>query len=206
MEDVGTSAANAIAEPAIQMQPRPESHPDPAERRAERKLVFRARAGSSEALDELLARHWDQACRTATLIAGDPIAAEDVAQEAMLAAIKGLPRFDARRRFGPWLHRITVNKALDHLRAAKRRPQTAELPAELLGQTGSPAEADPELTGALSSLEPEDRAIVVLRHVLDYRSPEIGEMLGLPAGTVRRRLSDAVAELGSQIGSGGDDE
>ena len=184
------------------MQAKPEPDAEPADRRAERRLVFAARAGSAQALDELLARHWEGSCRAAALIVGDQAGAEDVAQEAMLAAVKGLPRFDPRRRFAPWLHRITVNKALDHLRASKRRPATTGLLDDLHAATQPVSGADPALAHALASLEPDDRAIIVLRHVLDYRSAEIGEMLGLPAGTVRRRLADAVARMQGALEGG----
>ena len=60
----------------------------------------------------------------------DATAAEDVAQEAFLAAVRSLDRFDRRRPFGPWLHRIVVNRAIDHARARELRREVAVVGAE----------------------------------------------------------------------------
>ena len=77
----------------------------------------RRSAAPTEALEELFRRHWRRAHRAAYLVVGDPAAAEDIAQESFLAAIRALDRFDRRRPFGPWLHRITVNRSIDFARA-----------------------------------------------------------------------------------------
>ena len=76
-----------------------------------------AQAGSVSDLEALFDAHWPRAYRAAYLVLGDGAAAEDVAQEAFLAAVRALDRFDRRRPFGPWLHRIVVNRAIDHARA-----------------------------------------------------------------------------------------
>ncbi|MCW2991834.1 MAG: polymerase, sigma-24 subunit, subfamily, partial [Solirubrobacterales bacterium] len=90
-------------------------------------LVRAARSGSAEAWGELFERHWTEAFRAAQLIVHDAAAAEDIAQEAFLSALAALDRFDRRRPFAPWLHRIVVNRAIDHARARTRR---GELPAD----------------------------------------------------------------------------
>ena len=92
---------------------------------AESALVREAQRGSTEALEELFRRHWRRAHRAAYLVVGDPAAAEDIAQESFLAAIRALDRFDRRRPFGPWLHRITVNRAIDFARARAARGESA---------------------------------------------------------------------------------
>src|SRR3954465_14034977 len=78
--------------------------------------VRRAREGSAGAIDELFRAHWPAAHRAAYLVVHDSAAAEDIAQESFLAALRALDRFDRRRPFGPWLHRIVVNRAIDHVR------------------------------------------------------------------------------------------
>ena len=96
--------------------------------RREPALVRDAQRGSSEALEELFRRHWRRAHRAAYLVVADPSAAEDIAQESFLAAIRALDRFDRGRPFGPWLHRITVNRAIDHARARALRRESALSP------------------------------------------------------------------------------
>ena len=85
-----------------------------------------ARAGSAEAMEGLFRLHWRPAHRAAYLVTGDATAAEDIAQESLLAAIRALDSFDRRRPFGPWLHRIVVNRAIDFalLRPARTRPKS----------------------------------------------------------------------------------
>src|ERR671910_2902071 len=91
--------------------------------RDERAWVRGAQAGSEADLEALFRAHWPRAFRAAYLVVGDAAAAEDVAQEAFLAAVRALDRFDRRRPFGPWLHRITVNRAIDWSRARTLRAE-----------------------------------------------------------------------------------
>ena len=162
--------------------------------RREGALVRDAQRGSTDALEELFRRHWRRAHRAAFLVVGDAAAAEDIAQESFLAAIRALDRFDRRRPFGPWLHRITVNRAIDFSRARALRGERALAEAT----EGSAADRDAisdELLRALAGLSPEHRAVVVLRHLLGYTPGEIGEILGLPRGTVNSRLRRALDRL-----------
>src|SRR4051812_32476769 len=85
--------------------------------RAEPALTREVRRGSADTVEKLVRRHWDAAHGTAFLIVRDAGAAEDIAQEALLAAVAAIDRFDRRRPFRPWLHRIVVNRSLDLLRA-----------------------------------------------------------------------------------------
>ena len=109
--------------------------------RDERALVRGAQSGSHAALEELFRLHWSRAHRAAYLVVHDAAAAEDIAQESFLAAIRNLDRFDRRRPFGPWLHRIVVNRAIDHARARTLRAETGLDPA--LIATGTDAAGIP---------------------------------------------------------------
>src|ERR671936_2695757 len=91
--------------------------------RDERALVRGAQRGSVSDLEALFRHHWPGAYRAAYLVVHDSAAAEDIAQEAFLAAVRHLDRFDRRRPFGPWLHRIVVNRAIDFTRARKLRAE-----------------------------------------------------------------------------------
>ena len=110
----------------------------PLSRRSDAALVRAAQRGSTDAVEELFARHWPAAHRAAWLVVHDAAAAEDVAQEAFLAAIRALDRFDRRRPLGPWLHRIVVNRAIDWSRARALRP---EIGAERAPEPAAPVVA-----------------------------------------------------------------
>ena len=94
---------------------------EPVSRRHERRLVREVQRGSAAALEELFRREWPRAYRAAYLVVHDAAAAEDIAQEAFLAAVRSIDRFDRRRPFGPWMHRIVVNRAIDVTRARALR-------------------------------------------------------------------------------------
>ena len=80
-------------------------------------------SGSVADLERLFREHWPRAYRAALLVTRDAAAAEDIAQEAFLAAVRNLDRFDRRRPFAPWLHRIVVNRAIDWTRARRLRAE-----------------------------------------------------------------------------------
>jgi RNA polymerase sigma-70 factor (ECF subfamily) len=166
-----------------------------------RGAVRAARAGSSLALDELFKAHWSAAHRAAYLIVHDSAAAEDIAQEAFIAAIRALDRFDRRRPFGPWLHRIVVNRAIDH---ARSRAIRREVDAERVPEAAAPDRGDErysdETMAALAALAPDQRGVVVLRHLLEYTPGEIADMLDLPRGTVNSRLRRGLDELEQRLG------
>jgi RNA polymerase sigma-70 factor (ECF subfamily) len=164
-------------------------------------LVRAAQRGSEEAVAELFARHWDDARRAALLVTGDRAAAEDIAQEAFLAALRALPRFDLRRPLRPWLHRIVVNRAIDFARARALR---AEVGAEAAGDPAAPLEAagpalDDDLVAALLGLAVEQRAVIVLRYLLDFTPGEIATLLDLPRGTVNSRLRRGLDALSEEV-------
>ena len=153
--------------------------------RDERALVRGAQDGSRAALEELFRLHWGRAYRAAYLVVHDSAAAEDIAQEAFLAAIRSLDRFDRRRPFGPWLHRIVVNRAIDWSRARKLRAET-ELD-ETIVAGDAPAGFEDGTMAGLRALAPEHRAVIVLRHLLEYTPGEIADLLDVPRGTVNSR-------------------
>jgi RNA polymerase sigma-70 factor (ECF subfamily) len=172
------------------------------ERRRERRWIKAAQSGSEQALEQLYRRHWPWAHRTAYLVVHDAAAAEDIAQEAFLAAIRTLDRFDRSRPFGPWLNRIVVNRAIDWARARSLRRQTAvDLEAEVAtasewdGPAMTSSVYSAEVVAALRQLSPEHRAVVVLRYLLDYTPGEIAKALELPRGTVNSRLRRALDRL-----------
>lgn len=200
----------ARAQPAAAVRLIPAGEERDGRRREERRLLRAAQDGSEEALELLVRRNWPLAHRAAYLVIGDSRAAEDVAQEALVAAIRALASFDRRRPFGPWLHRIAVNRAIDHARARAARAevfagtaQEAELRGRVAHEAGRPDDPRTEgLSGALAGLSPEHRAIVAMRYLLDLTPGEIAAALDLPRGTVNSRLRRALDQLAGDLGSG----
>src|SRR5262245_2988968 len=175
-------------------------------RRGEASWLHGAQRGSVPDLEALFRDHWPRAHRAAFLVVQDAAAAEDIAQEAFLSAIRALDRFDRRRPFGAWLHRIVVNRAIDWSRARTLR---AEVGGDALEDRAAPvaeggAYSEPT-AAALASLSPEHRAVIVLRYLLEYTPGEIAELLELPRGTVNSRLRRGLDRLSKALPEEGDD-
>src|SRR5713101_4750706 len=160
--------------------------------REERARLRAARGGSLPELEALFRAHWPAAYRAAYLVVHESAAAEDIAQEAFLAAIRRLDQFDRRRPFGPWLHRIVVNRAIDW---SRRRALRGEV--ELHDSPVEQGERDvgSDAVAAMRNLSPEHRAVIVMRHLLGYTPGEIARLLELPRGTVNSRLRRGLDEL-----------
>ena len=164
----------------------------------ERAWVRGAQGGDVSSLEALFRHHWPAAYRAAYLVVHDAAAAEDIAQEAFLAAVRNLDRFDRRRPFGPWLHRIVVNRAIDWARMRALRP---EVRGDALAGVAAPehAQSAEGVLEAVRSLSPEHRAVIVLRYLLEYTPGEIARLLDLPRGTVNSRLRRALDALGERL-------
>ncbi len=165
--------------------------------RDERARVRGAQEGSVSDLEALFRMHWPRAYRAAYLVTHDAAAAEDIAQESFLAALRALDRFDRRRPFGPWLHRIVVNRAIDWTRARRLRAEV-ELADSFHAPAPGSAPGD-DVLAALAQLAPEHRAVVVMRYLLEFTPGEIADALGLPRGTVNSRLRRGLDALGSEL-------
>lgn len=165
--------------------------------RDERAHVRGAQRGSASDLEALFRLHWPRAHRAAYLVTHDAQAAEDIAQESFLAAIRALDRFDRRRPFGPWLHRIVVNRAIDWTRARRLRSEVELTESVLSVESGeSPTE---DVLAALARLSPEHRGVIVMRYVLEFTPGEIAAALDLPRGTVNSRLRRGLDALSEEL-------
>jgi RNA polymerase sigma-70 factor, ECF subfamily len=164
----------------------------------ERAWVRGAQGGDVSSLEALFRHHWPSAYRAAYLVVHDAAAAEDIAQEAFLAAVRNLDRFDRSRPFGPWLHRIVVNRAIDWARMRALRPEAG---GDALADAAAAerVELAEEVLDAMRSLPPDHRAVIVLRYLLEYTPGEIARLLDLPRGTVNSRLRRALDALGEKL-------
>jgi RNA polymerase sigma-70 factor (ECF subfamily) len=174
-----------------------------ASRDRDMSLVSRVRAGDSAAFDALVQAYMRQAFQLAYRVVGHREDAEDLVQEAFLAAYQYLDSYDATRPFGPWLMRIVLNRGANLRRSRARRetePETdAVSPAPSALDESERAEAREQLQRALATLSERQRMIVTLFDVDGLTSTEIGEMLDLSPGTVRWHLHEARRTLRSAL-------
>jgi len=139
-------------------------------------------------------------------LAGNRADAEDATQEALVAIVRGLSRFDGRSAFSTWSYRVATNACLDELRRRRRRPDLGLPDDDALLGTDPAGPVDDLVVGeltidaALQELPPDFRAAVVLRDVCALDYAEIGEVLGVPPGTVRSRIARGRALLATRLG------
>jgi RNA polymerase sigma-70 factor (ECF subfamily) len=102
--------------------------------------------------------------------------------------------------FGPWLHRIVVNRAIDWARARALRAEVGDGQLAAVAEDDRPSDAfSPPVVAALSELSPDRRAVIVLRRLLEYTPGEIAELLELPRGTVNSRLRRGLDDLADRL-------
>lgn len=167
--------------------------------RPDTELVAAAQGGDRRALDLLLRRYAGTVHAVCRRLTGNAEDADDAMQEALIAVARGISRFDGRSRFSTWVYRVATNAALDELRRRRRRPEPVESNdgAEPARERAVDAAVVDRLDvdAALARLAPDFRAAVVLRDLLGLDYAEIADVLGIPVGTVRSRISRGRAGL-----------
>jgi RNA polymerase sigma-70 factor (ECF subfamily) len=170
-------------------------------------LALDAAAGDRAALETLLDRHADLVHAVCRRIVGHPEDALDATQEALVAVARGIHRFDGRSQFTTWLYRVATNAALDELRRRKRRPVPVDVVPEPVRTAGGgvattdAVDARLVVDAALARVPAEFRVAVVLRDLCDLDYAEIAEILDVPPGTVRSRISRGRAALAEALGN-----
>jgi RNA polymerase sigma-70 factor (ECF subfamily) len=140
-------------------------------------------------------------------VAGETRDADDACQEALIKIVRSLPRFDGRSSFGTWAYRIATNASLDELRKRQRRPGLHAVDETQRRETADPTadrhtERFPDrllLDDALDRLSDDLRIAVVLRDVADLDYAEIAEVLDVPVGTVKSRISRGRSMLAAEL-------
>jgi RNA polymerase sigma factor (sigma-70 family) len=176
----------------------------------DQELVERARGGDARAYEALVRRYQDLAFRTAWVIVGTAADAEDAAQEGFVKAWSALSRFRAGAAFRPWLLAIVANEARNRRRGGRRQEDLAVRVAE--DRPSGDAAPSPEaaalageqrrlLLAAVKRLPEADRQVIACRYFLDLSEAEAAAALGCRRGTVKSRLSRAVARLRDAMGA-----
>lgn len=168
-------------------------------------LVTAARNGDRAALDTLLRRHHDRVRAVAYRLTGNHADAADATQQALLAVVRGLHRFDGRSSFSTWLYRVTTNACLDELRRRRRRPVPVEPtdPDERWLAPNGEAQVEARLAvdAALAQLAVEFRVPVILRDLAGLDYAQIAAVLDLPLGTVKSRIARGRSQLADLLGN-----
>ncbi len=161
-------------------------------------LVRAAQSGSVDAFAELVRRHEGAVYRTALRMLGSRADAEDIAQEAFVQAWRSIARFRGESAFSTWIYRITTNRALNAIEARRvsvdiddLELSSHDLPEDMVDRRDRLRET----VAAILRLEPQHRALIVLRELegLSYR--EIAEILEIAESQVKGRLHRVRAEL-----------
>jgi RNA polymerase sigma-70 factor (ECF subfamily) len=151
------------------------------------------------AFRSLARQHLDASYRLANAILGNPAEAEDAVHDAFITAWRKWEDLRDPAKFDAWFKRIVVNTCRDRLR---RRTRTATSDISEHGSLATPDHSGAAndrvlLEQALSHLKPDDQVLIVLRYDHDLKLGDIAEMLGIPTGTVKRRLNTAHKRLRS---------
>ena len=167
----------------------------------ESSLIRHAANGDAAAWEPLVLAHQEAVFRLAYLLLGDPDDAEDIAQETFLRAWNHIRRFDPTRPLRPWLLSIVTNLARNRFRSAgrylaalTRAFRNEPAPVNIEDKSSQHLEAN-ELWKAVQTLSVPDQQIVYLRYFLDLSVHETAEVLQVPEGTVKSRLSRALERL-----------
>ncbi len=181
----------------------------PGRDRPESELIEEAKQGSHAAFEILVRRYHERAYRVAYRVVRDPELAEDVLQEALLKAYRGIRQFELRSAFYTWLYRIVVNLALDRRRRQRSNPtvewdDTVAAEADPRASVGTAT--DPEVASrraqvlervseGVAQLPDGQREVLLLREVEGLSYEEIAQTMRISKGTVMSRLHYARKKL-----------
>ena len=164
------------------------------EEQRDRMAVERCLSGDADAFGQLIDRYERPVYNTVLHMVGDAEDAREVCQQVFMKAFEHLATYDRQRKFFSWIYRVAINESINHLKA--RRPHE-ELSESLPNPGANPAERFEELEQwvhlheAIMQLEPNYRAVIILRHFLHLSYQEVAEVLNVPEKTVRSRLFTA---------------
>ena len=163
----------------------------------DRALVREYLDGQRGAASGLVDRYQKRLYNIALRLLANVQDAEDVIQTVFFNAFEKLHTFDPRYRFFSWIYRMTVNESLNMLKRRNRTVGLDDVPdmAAPAARSSGAAEARDRVDTALLRLKPDDRAVVVLKHLESFSYEEIADVLDIPVRTVKSRLFSARERL-----------
>ena len=172
----------------------------------EQELVRAAAGGDTEAFERLVETYENKIYTLALRMSGSPDDAGDIAQEAFLAAWRGLPAFRGEAGFATWLYRLASNATIDYLRRQRKQRGELSLDDEELGLDAVDAGPGPQdaaegeevrsaVAAGLGALSEGHRQVLVLRELQGLSYEEIAAVLAVDLGTVKSRISRARSAL-----------
>ncbi len=170
----------------------------------ENSLVAKCQQRDRQALETLISRYERPIYNAAFRMLGNSDEAADVTQTTFLKAFENIDRFDLERSFFSWIYRIALNEAIDQLKRGKRFEPYVETPAdgaERPFERAARADVADRVQAALMDINADSRTVLVLRYFSDCSYRQIGEILDIPAKTVKSRLFSARQQLKARLGT-----
>lgn len=168
-------------------------------------IIYKAKRGDQNAFARLVNKYHGSVFRQAYAMVGDRMAAEDVTQDAFIKAFYSLGKLDNEYAFTSWLTRIVSNVCYDHLKKAKKKKVVSLEENENAGPSELTIERSQmrlNIREAMQTLSKDHREVIVLRDIQGYSYQEIADILQIPVGTVKSRISIARLELKKELTRG----
>ena len=174
------------------------------DRMTDKEAIEALQRGDPTGMDALVRAHQQRALRIAYQITRNSGSAEDVVADAFLTIYQGINRQDSARPFEAWFLRVVINRAISVARRESRFDRIARLlrPQALSEAPDEIAEHNDEyraVIAAIARLPAKERAVLVLRHLMDLDERSIAGMLDWPLGSVKTRLRRARQRLRNQL-------
>lgn len=176
---------------------------------SEKELLLKAKEGNDEAFEEIIKMYQQKVCSTIYFMVKNENIVEDIAQEVFIKVYKNISKFNEESSLYTWIYRITMNACIDQIKKEKKityintQIETEDGNIEVQIEDESQKLDDilenkirrESLIKAIKSLPAEQRALIVLRDIRQFKYMEIAEMLKLNLGTVKSKISRARQSL-----------
>lgn len=172
-------------------------------------LIPKAQQGDTAAMAQLFNKHYSFLYKYLIKVTMDPMLAEDTAQDTIVRCMENLNRYNGTSSFSSWMITIATRLYIDGTRRKKREKAWLEQEHRqraraMRWQMEYRGEEWTDLLQSLSQLSDEHRIAILLKHYYGYGYDEIGEMLGIPAGTVKSRTSYGIRQLRKEMSEHGE--